>query len=1838
MTTEAFSNEIAIIGMAGRFPGARNLDEYYQNLRNGVESITFFSDEQLRSMGVSEVRLADPNYVKAAPVLQEAEYFDADFFHYSVREARMLDPQQRCFLECAWEALENAGYSAERYDYPIGVFAGTSTNTYLLDNIINKGVAVDLDFMNFIGTYLTGDKDFLATRVSYKLNLTGPSFTLQSACSTSLVAVHTACQNLLNGECDMALAGAVTIRFPLSGYIYKPDGMVSPDGHCRAFDAQAQGTLFGSGLGIVVLKRLSDALEDGDHILAVIKGSALNNDGASKLSYTAPSLDRQSEVVAEALAVADVTPESIGYIEAHGTGTPIGDPVELTALTQVFREYTDSKQFCAIGSVKSNIGHLDVAAGMGGLLKLVLTLYHKQIFPSLHFTTPNPKIDLANSPFYVNTKLSPFKPKDDETPRRAAITSLGVGGTNAHLILEEAPNASRNKSEPSKRAGQLLLLSAKSAKALEQASDNLRSFLTSNPTVELADVAYTYQVGRIRFGFRRAIVCHDIQEAIERLEKSSAKQVMSEMQEEVRPVWFVLPDSDPALNRKKAWQLYQQEPIFVQQLFECVQAWNAIMEQERWLEPDLMGQWLQADKLDRMQSSFLNFALPYALAKLWIGWGVLPSALVAEGTGELVASCLADLLTLKEALTAMGIRERVIDGAKITQFRPTLASPTVPIFASRLNEWLSDEKVQDKWYWLKNSAPQRLSRGTRDWGGVGRGMGEGMEEDERGRALMDVILLEEAEQSQALLLSITFDKLSSGTSAAGSAKMVPSFSGSADKATEDLLHSLAHLWLLGGTVDWQEFYAQERRRRIPLPTYPFERQRYNFNEQQAVQRRTIPTQSIHQTPDHPLLHKQIRSPAIQKTIFESSFSLETLPYLDDHRVHGLPIVPASCHIAMVLSALFEVSGVSGLYHALRVQNLLFREALILPEEGARTVQLIVEHDKPESIAYKLISCATGLESQANAWISHSSGTMHSISCSVNAYQPISEIQARCSEIIERERFYRRGRQLGFEWEGDFRAIQKLWRRDGEALALIEHSAQNELSSVAIHPAILDACLQPYLALLPKACPDKRKDGPHAATGDAYIPLSIGHLRFYERPTRKLWSHVLWQPQKRESLLVDITLLNEVGKVFCEIEGLHLVRVSKETLRQATRRQIPQSFDFIYRPIWKATEIIKDAHQSPLFPEKAIVIVGLPDDPWDLAHILAQAHQPAPVFHVRLGESYRIDSDDGIVIRYKRQEDYARLMGELPPISTMYFLGGLPLEHEETELALLNRSLEIDVLSLFRLIKALLHQNRQDPFELKVITQDLQVVPKGHDIPEGLYMPEGHDIHGQEQTLTPYAGALIGLCKVIARENRHLTVSCLDLSVADLRLLEKEEQTKQDLIENILAEKGQLNVTEVALRRGQRFVKRLVKAPTPLSQSRQPLKEEGVVVILGGGKGIGLAIGFYLAEHYRARLVLVGRSPLDEEKKEHLQHIAELGGKAIYLSQDITDVEGMKKVITRAKNTFGSVQGVIHSAAVLSDGALLTLDEEDFVKALAPKVKGSVALYEAIKDEPLDFVVFFSSENSFRGNAGQSNYVAGCTFQDTYAQYLKHHQNVPAKVINWGYWGEVGMASNAKSKQLMQKRGLYPISVQEGTAIFEQVMGSAFDQLAPIKCAESLFEPLGIEPEKSITGANGSLEEPPPPRREPQFWGGSRQNGHLNIQALELNSLEERRERLGDYLRQEVIKTLQLEAAKPIDMKAPLSRLGMDSLIGIDFCNSLSKTIGKPLPTTLIFDYPSLQAILDYLTREVLGWEDSQPNSALPAEAVTHKEEELEESFDAIAELDELSVEELEMLLLQELES
>lgn len=632
--------EIAVIGIAGKFPGAKTIHEYWDNIYHGRNSISRFTQEEMLTDGADPSLIDHPHYVNAGGVLEDIDKFDADFFNYSPNEAKILNPQHRVFLECAWHALEDAAYKASDYKGSIGVFAGSSSNLYLYEHLLaNKDILNNFDTFQLS---IANSKDQLATRVSYALNLTGPSINVQTACSTSLVAIHMACQSLLNGECTMALAGAVSIQIQQkNGYLYQEGMIRSADGECRAFDKMASGAVGGNGVGIVVLKRYVDAIADGDRIDAIIKSSAINNDGNLKMGFTAPSVQRQADVIAEAINMAEISAETIGYVEAHGTGTPLGDPIEISGLTQAFCQTTQEKGFCAIGSVKTNIGHLDTAAGIAGFIKVVLALKHKTIPKSLHFTAPNPNINFENSPFFVSQQTQFWDAK--QGVRRAGVSAFGIGGTNAHLILEEA-SIEHETTYPTDNKQNLFCISAKSIQALEKKEQDLLAFLQKRTTKEYEEISSTLLLGRESFPHKKAFFFSE-NKAVQVCQNHIPKESMCTL----RKIAFLF-SGQGTQQKSMAKELYLENKTFRYWIQYCANIAN------QYLEKPILSLLYPLDENtsheinDTQYTQPILFIVEYALAKMWMSWGIKPDIMIGHSLGEYVAATLSGVFSIEDAL------------------------------------------------------------------------------------------------------------------------------------------------------------------------------------------------------------------------------------------------------------------------------------------------------------------------------------------------------------------------------------------------------------------------------------------------------------------------------------------------------------------------------------------------------------------------------------------------------------------------------------------------------------------------------------------------------------------------------------------------------------------------------------------------------------------------------------------------------------------------------------------------------------------------------------------------------------------------------------------------------------------------------------------------------------------------------------------------------------------------------------------------------------------------------------------------------------------------------------
>jgi acyl transferase domain-containing protein/thioesterase domain-containing protein len=1739
--------DIAVIGAAGRFPGARDLSQFWSNLRDGVESVTFFRDEELRAAGEGPDLVSDPAYVKAQPLLADFDRFDAAFFGFSPQDAAVMDPQHRVFLEVGWEALENAGHEPEAFPGNIGVFATCGMNTYMMYHLVNNRRIMDT-----VGEWLvrhTGnDMNFLATRLSYELNLKGPSMNVQTACSSALVAIHQACQSLLSGECELALAGGSTIVLPQGrGYLHKVGEILSPDGHCRPFDARARGTLFGSGAAVVVLRRLADATAAGDQILAVVKGSAITNDGSDKVGYLAPSVEGQAKAIMEALALSGVDPETISYIEAHGTGTIVGDPIEFVALERVFRQFTQRRGYCALGSLKSNIGHLGEAAGVAGFLKTVLALLNRQIPPSLHYEAPNPQIDFASSPFYVNAQLASWPAPNG--PRRAGITSLGAGGTNCHVIVEEAPTP--EPSGPS-RPCQLLPLSARTHAALDIATDRLAAHLKEHPDANLADVAYTLHGGRRAFAFRRALVCRNVEEAIERCD-SRQGVVTSQAGADAPPVVFLFPGQGaqyPEMGR----ELYESEPVFHDEVDRCAE----ILKQSSGV--DLRQAIFAAGSPDRARSQLDQtaltqpalFVIEYALAKLWMSWGVQPKAMVGHSIGEYVAACLAEVFSLDDALALVADRGRLMQqtapgvmlavalpAAEIQRrlsspgtdnrlalaavnapslcvvagpfdamaewergltasgieckhlhtshafhsalmdpilepfarrvARVALAAPSIPYVSNLTGTWIRSEEAVDPEYWVRHlRSTVRFSEGLATLLENGKPV---FLEVGPGRTLSGLAQQQPARPA-AVLQSLGRRSESS-------------------RELEVLLKSYGHLWVLGCKLDAARFYTGQRRRRLSLPTYPFERNRYWIEPDAPA------TAPVKARPVDEALRKR---PNIADWFFVPTWK-RSAPSEPAARAAGAP--------QNWLVFLDECGLGEDLIEALRhappgdLGPNPLRLEIAAPGDG-ETVQ--VQPDArtdpgPGEVEISVRAAAlnfadvlkvTGVFPEA-AFGMECAGQIERVGPDVAGFRPGDEVVAIGPESF-RSYVMRDARLVAHKPEFlsmqeavtlpvafmtawySLHSIGKLQR--GEKVLI--HAASGGVGLAAVQVARLAG------AEIFATAGSKEKRAFLASLGIRHIfdSRSLDFADEVLKRTRRKGVNVVLNSLTGEFIPSSFSVLAAGGR-FLEIGKKEIYSsdqlpalplqpgVSYHAINlTAVLRDDPEG----YRAL--LGEVVEMARQRKIEPlprqvfafSEASRAFHLMMQTRHIGKVVLSLRAAAPdVYVVRAGRRFRQKKEREFVVHPGREDDYKSLLNALDAraagIGRIVHLWNVPPDSSGG--GRLEYWLDRGLFSLTGLAKAVGHVGWEHRIDLAVVSSGLQQI-------------------AGETRVQVVKATMHGPCRVIPREFPNMTSRSIDVQPTSPGTWQRER-----LVRQLLAElRANPDDGIVAYRAADRWVQRCEPLTLPSRGPVVPLRRGGVYLITGGLGGIGLVFAEYLARTVQANLVLVGRTALPPRsewkgwpssrephdpigsKIECIQRCEASGGTVLVASADVTHYTQMRAVIAEARRRFGTIHGVIHAAGAMDDGLIQTKTTESLRAVLAPKVQGTLVLEEVLGDVPLDFCVLCSSVSSIFGFQGHVDYTAANAFLDAFAASRSTRRPGKTVAINWCVWRDVGMAARVAPARRGGgiNRGTSDPSLEShqrnGQAVEDSERGSSIGVLSAASLADEALR-QGIEPSEGI---------------------------------------------------------------------------------------------------------------------------------------------------------------------------
>ena len=1792
MNSPGRSVDVAIIGLSCRFPGAATTEEYWKNLCEGVESITFFSDQELLAVGVDPSLVANPSYVKAAPMLRDVEMFDASFFGYSPKDAALMDPQQRFFLEVCWEAFETAGYDPAAYAGKVGVLstAGGVVTSYLLAKLHHA----DLPGQTASISHINNDKDFLSTRVSFKLNLRGPSFTIQSACSSSLVAVHQACQNLRFNECDMMLVGGSVVRVPqVQGYLAEKRNLHSLDGHCRPFDSVGQGTIFGSGVGAVLLKPLEQAVADGDHIFAVIKGTAANNDGSAKSSYTAPSLGQQSQAVVDALDLAGVSADSVGYVECHSTGTIVGDPLEIEALTMAFRKGTKRTQYCAVGSVKANIGHPEQAAGIAGLIKTALVLHHKRMPPSINYETPNPAIDFASSPFYVNTKLRDFPVAD--TPRRAGLNSLGIGGTNTFVVLEEAPPIAASKNESSDLFPCLVTLSAKSADALVARVEQLLNWLNDNPDAPVGDLCYTTNVSRSQFAFRFAAPARSVAELKRHLAawlRTVTEDVSSLQCTSNAPVAFMF-SGQGSQHTGMAAELYRTHSVFRNAMDHC----HALAGP--YLEQGLLEVIFAAGRDDALvnRTDYTQpalFAVEYALAELLKSWGVAPDAVIGHSLGEIAAACVADVMTLADAMRLVTARaalmhrlpsggamasimaEESVVRTLIDKIGPeiTVAAMNGPLntvvsgdrdalrilseeldrqdityrelrisngFHSPRTEPILDD-LENVAAQIKHNAPKLplISNLT------GEVMSAAPDKSYWRRHLREAVRFGDGMLSLAKLECGTFLEIgphpvllpiaqvclgAKGKSAAWIAAL-----NRQKPDAESITEMLVALYLAGHKLNWTAVHSDASWRRIPLPTYPFRRKRHWIEDDTISTER--PRNAAEQL--HPLVGRRINS-ATKEVCYQARYGVQHACYLSDHRVVGTVVLPTTAEL--------EAATVVGRMHfgtrRVSFDNAMHHQAMSFANGEDRIVRVLVTPLKSDRASFRLESAPT---EDSEAWRPHMTGTLRRSEVPSRSMTfSTKRVQARCQQTLPVADFYDWLDKLGLEYGPSFRGVRELYFSQHEALTRVRLPDGLANTQYVMHPAFLDACLHAYPLVL---------DGAETAKSDgrnSYLPVSLVGFRCYQDGIDEAWVHTrLRSVERDDTQVVDIQVYDVAERPVAELEGLAV------RLLPLDKVQLPRAGtdDLFYRAAWRKS-VRGAAPEEDRAPASWMIFADAKGVGVTLASRLeARGHHCHLVYR---DDAYAQPGIRKWTVNERQPHQFRRLLeqfaaSETIPCDGVVYLWGLDAPSMEgLTLARLKSGSEMMCRGALGILHALAETRTTNATgrRLWFVTANTQ------------------KIEGPHQHIDPVQAPLWGLGRTVAIEYPGIWGGLIDLQLnghrtPDIDLLEAE----------LLYPDGE---TQIAISAGgQRNVPRFVKQPLAELPAQLPRVRGDATYLVTGGLGmLGRSAAKWLIRKGAKHLVLTGRNASPEAAQEVFS-AAEIKSAAIHVvAADISREEDVSRLMQTISNELPPLKGVVHSAGVLDDGILAQLDWDRFASLFAPRVYGSWLLHEYTKSLELDFFILKSSLLSLLGSAGQGNYTASSSFLDSLAAH-RRAADLPARAINWSAWSGGGLAtiSGARGEAMWSSLGVKFVSPDIAMQAFDKLMHRDVDQIA-----------VAVADWPTYSGKVGT-----PPflaellNRNEVFGSSKFALGKITTpDAPPVAVNGQARQQLFSRLQQHIMAKLGFTEA--IDPDQPLSELGLDSLMSVNLSNSLEDEFGIPLSVTELIKGPTINQLVDHMIDE-----------------------------------------------------
>lgn len=1837
---------IAIIGLACRFPGADRPEAYWQLLRNGVDAI-----REVPNARWNVDHYYDPNpdapgklSVRFGGFIEDVTDFDPEFFRISAREAVTLDPQQRLLLEVSWEALENAALTGDGPPEKTGVFVGISNLDYR-DQIVRDGHEIDAYFAS-------GNAHSTASgRLSYTLGLTGPSLAVDTACSTSLTAVALAVKSLRHHECALALAGGVNLLLaPEDSISGSKAHMFSPDGRCKAFDAAADGYVRAEGCGMIVLKRLSDAVADGDTIYALIRGVAINHDGYTS-GLTVPSGPAQQAVIRQALTDGRVTPEQISYVEAHGTGTSLGDPIEMGALQAVFGQ---RPQPLMVGSVKTNIGHTEAAAGIAGLIKVVLAMQHGEIPPNLHFQQPSPHIAWDTWPVKVPTEcLNWGNLTNAGDSLLAGVSSFGFSGTNCHVVLESAPSQSQRPEQaraegatPLDRTHHLLTLSARTPKALQELALRYATALALPPSSEaeastgkgegersLADICFTANTGRRNFQYRHAVTATtpaDLREQLSAFAQAALDlQQIEQRQYRPQPKLAFLFTGQGSQYLGMGQALYATSPLFRATLDRCDAVLQATLGRSL---VELLYPAIPPDHNDLMEShpcgQAVNYAIECALADLWRSWGIQPNMVLGHSLGDFAAAYTAGVLSLEDGMRLVIERGRLMEtaqgsmvsvlaaesavlpliapfadvtigvingpdrvvisgghanvaaaaaqlqaaGFKIRKLdipvaahsplldpvlnafeaaarQINLAPPKFPVVSSMTGCLVADE-LTDPVYWRRH-----LRNTVHFADGVNTLCEQGIN-----------IFLEVGPGATLLGIAQAIQNATTEGPGQGESQALCLFLPSLRKSQPDwqqMLTTLGELYVHSVAIDWQAFHQPYARRKVLLPTYPFQRQRY-WLKSPAPTRRPVGVRTT-------LIDKLTRSPRLQEIVAETAVSVDRFPFLSDHRVFGAIVVPGACHLAMIVDAAHLVYP----QRLVQLVDVVLLQALVLAEQEARTLQIVLRPAAgTDEQAFELISLpAEGADEQ---WQTHVVGKLCLSSSAPVAAVDLAALQQRCPIAVSSETIVAQDTAKQIDLGPAFRWLDEAWCGQNEVIGRLRCPEVIEMSdATGIHPALLDACLQLTSAL---ALVAQHKDG----AAETRLPFALASCTVLAKITGRAWwayarrmtAHPAAAPEQSDGERPQewqIQLLDDAGVVLVNIEGFSDRAAGQQQLLGTAAWR-----DWLYAVQWLPQPLDPAAGRPVTAPtdtaaSNALWLLFAQPQSMTTTWTTRLAQQGIACLFIVPGETYGLLNNIATV-NPTCLADLQQLLQELTArgqrIDRVLYLWGAQ--------DLLNSRLSTTVPDTVLLLSgALLHLVQA--LSQAELTPHLWVMTARSQAVASL----SPSIHVEQ-------GALWGLARTIRAEHPEFDCHCLDLDGLPGELLEKD-------VAHLLDElAGQSQEPFIAYRQGTRYVARLVRHAV---EKETQLLLDGSYLITGGLGGLGLQSALSLAEAGAKHLILNGRKATPTASAQaQIDHLRQQGVTVDIIAADVADAAECQRLLTECQERAALHQrvlkGIIHAAGLLDDGILRQQNLARFTKVMASKVWGAWHLHHQSQPLALNFFVAFSSTASIAVEAGQGNYAAANAFLDA-LMHQRQTDGLPSLSINWGAWAEVGLAA----KLSFQHQGLASITPAQG--------GQALVALLHALTAQSQAQVV-VQPTQWATYLSHVGMETPFYASFAQELRARQATSQLVDPKPTLVSLRqhllslpdaERDAHLLTVLEEMACKVLGLSSQQKIHPQHGLMNMGMDSLMAVEFRNRLAQRLEQSLPATLLFDYPTLGQLQHFLRTKLFASAPTAPTGA-----------------------------------------